>query len=55
LRERTSSAAADTAAGAENWLLFDLRHGADIGDPALRRATPELQFRYKLIPLTNGA
>src|SRR5690242_11795109 len=46
---------AHAAAAAKNWLAFNRRDGIDVGDPALRRATPELQFRYTLVTLTNGA
>src|SRR5262249_18865819 len=40
---------------AENGLLFDPRNGADIGDPGLSGAKPQLQFWHKLVALTDSA
>src|SRR5262245_6176350 len=39
----------------KSWLLLELRDGAQITQPSLRRATQKLQLRDKLVALTSGA
>jgi hypothetical protein len=50
----SSSGAFHPASLIKNWLLLDLRDGAQIVQPTLRGATPELDFRQKLIALSGG-
>ena len=43
-QKRASTVATNATALAENGLLFDPKNGADIGDPGLCGAKPQLQF-----------
>jgi hypothetical protein len=52
---RVSTALSHSASLIKNRLLLDLQDGAQITQPALRRATPKLYLWDKLVALASGA
>src|SRR5215470_13711193 len=52
---QTGASSSQTASAIKRRLLFDLRNGVEVSDPALCRAKPELLFRDELVALASGA
>jgi hypothetical protein len=54
-RSGASDGLREAASFIKNWLLLHRTDGAQIIEPTLRGATPELHFRHELIALAGGA